>query len=204
MLKVVPKMVSVDTKNDPLADAKVEAVEMSGDSEVSIDNSRSSYKSVWGGNKVLVKASTIDMMRAWVSINESTEHLPIIGLNNLTQLIHIAASLSIVDDAEPSSLKTGKESTIVVAQIQALDRVMKNEIAAVELLLKERYDGEDVVLVERLSAHVQRGVDLLAEALKQLDLKEVTILDLLHVLAPTTFDAPIGITPAQNTLDEFI
>jgi len=197
-------MVKDDENSGSQADDMVEVTEMEIDESKVSGNLELSFKNVWGGNKVIVRKSTTVQMRAWAGLVDSPDHAAILGTGNLIELVHIATVLSISDKSEPDSLKSGSEGTKEIANMQSLDRVAKNEIAAIELLLKERYDGQDVVLIERLSAHVQRGVDSLEATRQELALEEVTILDLLQAISPDTFEAPVGITPVHNTLDEFI
>ena len=158
------------------------------------------FKQVWGGNKIRVQQKTREVMRGWAGILE--EHPTIIGVGDMTHLIHLATVLSLEEEDEPPSLNDLEEKVEIIANIQAIDRIQQNEIHAIELLLKSRYNDSDVSLIERFSAHLQRGMDKLQQSMKKLVEPDVTILDILKETSPQLFKDIKGITPIQSTFDD--
>ena len=159
----------------------------------------------WGGAKVMITEPNVIIMREW--IGKGNPKQKIIGVNKLSDMSHLSAMISLLDLEEPTSCNEFESNIKELINLQTLDRVEKNEIPAIELMLRERYQDQELALIERLGAHVNRGFETLKSA-KELvgEEDEITIFDILNKISnfENLFQKSIGITPIKTSIDNFI
>ena len=168
------------------------------------DNETKEFNVEWGG-KVMITLSNVELMREWTGngVSENT----ILGLNSMSDLSHLSATISLLDVTEPESCRELGTKLKELVNLYSVDRVEKNEIPAIELMLRERYYGQGLPLIERLGAHVNRGFNILKNAKNSIeDLENITIFDILKEVPSLEkiFQKSIGITPIQTSIDNFI
>jgi len=176
-----------------------------GGETMDTDDTEPNFTAEWGTNRLIVPVETLEVLRGWAnSHKQDSSERAITGTTTQVDLVHLTATLSLLIEEEPDIDADAR--TKAICTIDSIDRVDRNEIPAVKLLLKERYDGQDILLAERLSAHVVRGTELLSSALDECEMESPTLLDMLTAQpeAEAMFAAVQGISPAQNTLEDFI
>ena len=159
----------------------------------------------WGGAKVMISEPNVILMRDWIGKGNPEEK--VIGINKLSDLGHLSAIISMLDFTEPTSCNKLDFNLKELMNLQTLDRVEKNEIPAIELMLRERYYNQGLPLIERLGAHLNRGFNLLKDAKKSIkEIDEITIFDILNEIPEygNLFQKSVGITPIQTSIDNFI
>ena len=101
----------------------------------------------WGGAKVMITEPNVIIMREW--IGKGNPKQKIIGVNKLSDMSHLSAMISLLDLEEPTSCNEFESNIKELINLQTLDRVEKNEIPAIELMLRERYQDQELALIER-------------------------------------------------------